>query len=157
MSKPSSRVVLASVCCLLSASVGTWLAIRRHLPAQFGGLMHGKNVVKDFFWRGTALSAPFPLLLGQLVLTGCVVRGGRIGRAGVRGLTVLGGCYTVGQLGEPIVGRAFKVGTFEQAPALLVVTNLLCSLVMTVFGIRAWNVGRESETAQAEQKKATFS
>lgn len=144
MSKPSSRLVLASVGCLMSASVGTWLAIQRHLPAQFGGLMHGEDVVKDFFtWRGTALSAPFPMLLGQLLLTGCVVRGGRIGRAGVRGLTLLGGSYTLGQLGEPIVGRVFKVGTFELAPALLVVTNMLCSLVMMVLGIRAWNVGRE--------------
>ena len=152
MNKPSSRLVLASVCCLLSASVGTWLAIRRHLPAQFGGLMHGEDVVKDFFWRGTALSAPFPLLLGQLVLTGCVVRGGRIGRAGVRGLTVLGGCYTLGQLGEPIVGRVFKVGAFEPAPALLVVTNMLCSLVMAVFGIRAWNGGRvEGREKEREQ------
>jgi hypothetical protein len=100
MSKPSSRLVLASACCLLSASVGTRLAIRRHLPAQFGGLMHEEDVVKDFFWRGTALSAPFPLLLGHLVLTGCVVRGGRIGKAGVRGLTVLGGCYTLGHWGS---------------------------------------------------------
>ncbi|TMD66457.1 MAG: hypothetical protein E6I91_09200 [Chloroflexi bacterium] len=143
MSKPSGRLVLASVCCLLSANVGTWLAIRQHLPAQFGGLMHGEDVVKDFFWRGTALSAPFPLLLGQFVLTGCLVRGGQIGRVGVRGLTVLGGCYTLGQLGEPIVGRVFKVGAFEPAQALLVVTNMLCSLLMMVFGIRAWNVGRE--------------
>ena len=144
MNKLSSRLVLASVCCLLSASMGTWLAIRRHLPAQFGGLIHGEDVVKDFFWGGgTALSPPFPYLLGQLVLTGCVVRGGRIGKAGVRGLTVLGGCSALGQLGEPTVRRVFKAGGFEPVPALLVVTNTLCSLVMMVFGIQAWNVGRE--------------
>lgn len=154
MSKPSNRLVLASVCCLLSASMGTWLAIRRHLPAQFGGLMHGEDVVKDFFWMGTALSAPFPLLLGQLVLTGCVMRRGRIRRAGVRGLTVLGGCYMVGQLGGPIVGRVFKVGAFDPAPALVVVTNTLCSFVMTVFGIRAWKVGRESETAEVGEENS---
>jgi hypothetical protein len=33
---------------------------------------------------------------------------------------------------------------------MVIVTNMLCSLVMMVFGIRAWNVGRESETAEAE-------
>jgi hypothetical protein len=57
-------------------------------------------------------------------------------------------------LGEPIVGRVFKVGTFELAPALLVMTNMLCSLVMMVFGIRAWDVGRERKTTEAEQENS---
>lgn len=144
MSKTRSGLVLSSVCYLISASVGTWLSIQRHLPAEFGGLMHGDDVVKGFFtWKGTALSPPFPLSLAQLVLTGCVMKGGQSGRAGIRGLTVLGGSYTLGQLGEPIVWRLFKSHTFEPAPALLVVTNMLCSLAMMVFGIREWNSGRE--------------
>ena len=138
MNKLNRRLMLASVCCLLSASAGTVLAIRRHLPAEFADLMYREDVAKEFFWMGTALSAPFPLLLGQLVLTGCLVRGGRIGKVGLRGLTMLAGCYTLGQLGEPIVRRVFKVSTFELAPALLVVTNMLSSLMMMVFGIRAW-------------------
>src|SRR6266700_1230053 len=77
MSKTRYGLILSSVCCLISASVGTLLAVRAHLPANFAGLLHGYNVVDDFLtWRGTALSAPFSLLFIQLVLTIGVLSGG---------------------------------------------------------------------------------
>jgi hypothetical protein len=143
MTKTRYGLILSSVCCLISASAGTLLAVRAHLPANFAGLLHGYDVVNDFFtWRGTALSAPFSLLFIHLVLTIGVLSSGWIGRAGVVGLTILGACYTIGQLGEPIVGQAFSALTFNLLPALLVVTNILSSIIMMVFGIIEWRSSR---------------
>jgi len=139
MSKTRYGLILSSVCCLISASIGTLLAVRAHLPANFAGLLHGYNVVNDFLtWRGTALSAPFSLLFIQLVLTIGLLSGGWFGRAGVVGLTILGACYTIGQLGEPIVEQAFTPFTFNLVLALIVVTNILTAIIMMVFGIIEW-------------------
>ena len=139
MSKTRYGLILSSMLCLISASIGTLLAMRVHLPANFAGLLHGNDVIQDFLtWRGTALSAPFSMLFIQLVLTIGVLGGGWIERAGVVGLTILGACYTVGQLGEPIVEQAFTALTLNLLPALLIVMNILSSIIMMVFGIIAW-------------------
>ncbi len=139
MTKTRYGLILSSACCLISASVGTLLAVRAHLSANFAGLLHGYNVVNDFLtWRGTALSAPFSLLLIQLVLTIGVLSGGWIGRVGVVGLTILGACYIIGQLGEPIVEQAFNALTSNLLPALIIITNILTAIIMMVFGIIEW-------------------
>jgi len=72
------------------------------------------------------------------VLTIGLLSGGWIGRAGVVGLTILGACYTIGQLGEPIVEQAFTPFTFNLVLALIVVTNILTAIIMMVFGIIEW-------------------
>jgi hypothetical protein len=139
MTKTRYGLILSSVCCLISASVGTLLAVRAHLPANFAGLLHGYDVVNDFLtWRGTALSAPFSLLFIQLVLTIGVLSSGWIEKAGVVGLTILGVCYIIGQLGEPIVEQAFNALTSNLLPALIIITNILTAIIMMVFGIIEW-------------------
>ena len=109
-SKALMGLVLASACYPLSASRGAALSIATGLSARFGGLLAGNDVARDFQSVGTALSPPLALLLGQLILTGCALRGGRAGMAGVIGLMALGAVFALGQLGEPIVRQAFRPG-----------------------------------------------
>lgn len=131
-------LIMSSGSYLVSASTGTLLAIRDHLPAEFGGFLMGNDVVTDFLtWRGTALSAPLLMLLAQIVFTTLVVKPVRASDLGIGGLTVLGALYTLGQLGEPILGRAFGGATSFWAMAL-VATNLFFSLSMFVLGATAW-------------------
>jgi len=132
-------LILSSTGFLVSATIGAQLAIAHDLPARFGGLLSGNDVAGDFLLvNGTALSPDLALLLVQLVLTGCALRQGWFGRVGVIGLTVLGACYTIGQLGEPITLHSLTPATFNAEPAAIAVTNIVCSTAMFVFGIREW-------------------
>jgi hypothetical protein len=137
-SKTLQGLVLASAGYLVRASLGAALAIATDLPARFGGLLTGTDVAHDFLLGGTALSPDLPLLLGQLVLTGCALRGGRTGMVGVIGLTVLGAVYALGQLGEPIALRALSPATFNAAQATLVAANIVFPTLMAVFGALEW-------------------
>ncbi len=130
-------LVSSSLLYLISGIAGTMLSIRDHLPAQFGGIISGDNVFLDFLtWMGTALSPPLALLLAQVVLTVFVFRPGRV-KVGIVGLTILGAMYTLGQLGEPILGQALSRATFGWVPVILV-ANILFSVLMLVFGAMAW-------------------
>jgi len=132
------RLIMASLLYLISASAGTLLAIKDHLPAQFGGFLGGNDVVLDFLtWRGTALSAPLVMLLAQILFTVLAVRPGSAGAIGIGGLTVLGAMYTLGQLGEPILVRALGGATSVWVLAV-VAANLLLALLMLLFGAIAW-------------------
>jgi hypothetical protein len=99
----------------------------------------GDDVLKGFLgWDGTALSAPLPFLVGQVILTVLLFGRGWIGMVGVVGLTVAGFVFTLGQLAEPIVRRAFNPATGDVMPALLVVLNLIASALLLVFGVIEW-------------------
>jgi hypothetical protein len=134
MGKALRGLVFSSVFYLISASAGTALAIREYLPARFGGILSGNDVVRDFLSVGTALSPPLVLLVSQIVLTVCVLRRGAVGMVGVIGLTVLGACYTIGQFGEPILVQSFTPATFDTVRAVVLAANILFSLMMLVFG-----------------------
>jgi len=137
--KSLNGLILSSTGFLISATIGAQLAITHNLPARFGGLLSGNDVAGDFLLvNGTALSPDLALLLAQLVLTGCALGRGRIGMVGVIGLTVLGACYTLGQLGEPITLHSLTPATFNAEPAAIAVTNIVCSTAMFVFGILEW-------------------
>lgn len=141
MRKTFIGLVIASILILFSASVGTTLAIRDHLPARFGNILQGNDVVQDFItFNGTALSAPLFLLLCQIVFTVLVFRSGKIGMAGVIGLTVLGVCYTLGQLGEPIFVRTFTMATFDATFAAILIANIVFPLMMVIFGLVEWRI-----------------
>jgi hypothetical protein len=132
-------LALSSIGFLASASIGTLLAIAHDLPARFGGLLSGTDVLRDFLLlNGTALSPDLALLLVQLLLIGCVLSAKRISMVGVIGLTALGACYTLGQLGEPIMLHSLTPASFNAEPAAIAVINLVCSTAMFVFGIREW-------------------
>jgi hypothetical protein len=141
-------LVASSILYLASASIGTIVAIQEHLPAQAAGIVTGNDVLKGFLGLdGTALSAPLAFLVGQLILTVLVVRRGWIGMVGVVGLTVVGFFFTVAQIAEPIMGRAFNPATFDLAPALILMVNLISSALMLVFGIIEWRSRRQQRRA----------
>jgi hypothetical protein len=144
MSKMLKGLVLFSALNLVSMSIGATLSIVLHLPARFGGLFSGNDVLQDFLLIGTALSPDLWLLLGEFVLIGCALRRGRVGMVGVIGLTLMGAVFTVGQLGEPITVRAFSPATFDGAQAILVAVNIASSLLMFVFGILEWRSRRQA-------------
>jgi hypothetical protein len=157
MSKPLKALVLFSACNLVSASIGAILSIALHLPARFGGLLSGNDVLSDFLLlNGTALSPDLWLLLGQFVLTRCALRRGRVGMVGVIGVTLLGTVATLGQLGEPITVRAFSAATFDGAQASLAAANIAGSLLMVVFGLLEWRSrGRAHWAMSAQQEMQT--
>jgi hypothetical protein len=144
MRKTFIGLVLSSIFGLFSAGSGTILAIRDHLPARFGNILHGGDVVQDFItFNGTALSAPLFLLLGQIVFTVLVFRSGKVGMAGVVGLTVLGVCYTFGQVGEPILVQSFNLANFDATLAVVLIANVVFPLMMVVFGVMEWRIRRK--------------
>lgn len=154
MSKTLKGLILFSACNLVSASIGAILSIALHLPARFGGLLSGNDVLQDFlFMNGTALSPDLWLLLGQLALIGCALRRGRVGMVGVIGLTLLGAVATLGQLGEPITVGAFRPATFNGAQASLVAVNIAGSLLMVVFGLLEWRSRRQANWATGSQSE----
>jgi hypothetical protein len=158
MSKTLKGLVLFSACNLVSMSIGAILSIVLHLPAQFGGLLSGNDVLQDFlFLNGTALSPDLWLLLGQFFLIGCALRSGRVGMVGVIGLTLLGAVTTLGQLGEPITVRAFSPATFDGVQASLVAVNIASSLLMVVFGILEWRRRRQANWATGAQPETQTS
>jgi len=141
-------LVLWSLCYLASAAAGTVLAINNHLPARFGGILHGNDVAMDFLTlNGTALSAPLFMLLAQVAFTALALGSGRAERAGVAGLTVLGAMYVLGQLGEPILVETLK--TFNPAQAVILAANMIFAALMAVFGAIAW---RETVTTQTASR-----
>jgi hypothetical protein len=56
----------------------------------------------------------------------------------VAGLTLLGGIYTLAQLGEPIVLRILNPASFDLAQAVVLAADLMLSAAMLIFGIREW-------------------
>ena len=74
-------LVLASLANLVGNGFGTMLALQYNLTGDFGGLLNGQDVLRDFLtFKGTALSAPLPFMLIQLGLTILALRPGRSGR-----------------------------------------------------------------------------
>lgn len=143
MGKALRGLVLSSIFYLISASIGTAIAIREYLPAHFAGILNGSDVVKDLFTIGTALSPPFLMPVCQLVLTVCVLRRGTVGMVGVIGLTILGVCYTFGQLGESILVQSFTSAPIEPIRIVVLVANILFPLMMVLFGAMEWRIRRK--------------
>ena len=138
-------LVIASGVSLAANTMGTILALQQNLTADFGGFLNAQNVLRDVLGiNGTALSAPFPFLLIQLILTVITIWSGRSAAIGVKGLTFVGALYTVAPLGEPIVWRLIQPGGFDLAQAIILFFALVSSTAMFVFGIRAWQEIRTS-------------
>jgi hypothetical protein len=149
MSKSHNGLVLFSACNLVIMSIGAILSIAMNLPAQFGGLLSGNNVLHDFLLiNGTALSPDLWMLLGQLVLIGFVFRPGKVGMVGVIGLTLLGAVTALGQLGEPITLRAFNLAHIDGLQTSLVAINIVTSLLMVIFGVLEWRSRAHPEEMQ---------
>ena len=124
-------LILASILYLLNALIGTLLAIQANLPAEFFG-KDGKPALEDFLiGNGTALSAPLYLCIILALFIILAFRPKRLGTLGILGLTILGICFIIGAMGEPITYKVLNPATLK---ALVVVIEIVLPLLMVTFG-----------------------
>jgi hypothetical protein len=122
---------------LLAATIGAAMSIRENRSGEFAGRTSGRSASADFFWgTGTAFSPGLAMLLAQSILTMLSTRAGKVGAAGVAGLTVLGAGATVGMLGEPMAYRVLSPKGFDPPKAALVSALIVVPSLMTVLGVR---------------------
>ena len=127
-------LILVSILYLLNAIIGTLLAVQANLPAEFFG-KDGKPALEDFLiGNGTALSAPLYLCIILLLFIILAFQPGRLGTLGIVGLTILGICFIVGALGEPITYKVLNPATFDLPKALVVLVEIVLPLLMVTFG-----------------------
>lgn len=139
-------LVLASIINLIGNSLGTVIALQQNLVADWGGALNGQNVLRDFLgFKGTALSAPLPFMLIQLIFTLLALRPGRSRSIGIAALTFIGLFYTLAQAGEPIVLRLLSPDGFDLAQAVAFLVNEASAIAMLVMGIRAWRISHFSQ------------
>lgn len=139
-------LVLASIINLIGNSLGTVIALQQNLVADWGGALNGQNVLRDFLgFKGTALSAPLPFMLIQLMFTLLALRPGRSRSIGIAALTFIGLFYTLAQAGEPIVLRLLSPDGFDLAQAVAFLVNEASAIAMLVMGIRAWRISHFSQ------------
>jgi hypothetical protein len=142
-------LVLASITNLIGNSFGTVIALQQNLAADWGGALNGQDVLQDFLgWKGTALSAPLPFMLIQLMITLLALRPGRSRSFSIAILTFIGLFYTLAQAGEPIVLRLLSLGGFSVAQAVAFMVNEASAIAMLVMGIRTWRRLRSPQTIE---------
>ena len=138
MPKRLSALFIVSVLWLLNSAVGARVAIRRDLPAEWvAGLYVGRDASAEFFkGGGTALSPGLPMMGAQALFLVLSTRGGRSGKAGTAGLTLLGAGGTIGVLAETITYRVLSPRTFDPAKVPIVSAGIVLSALMTILGGR---------------------
>jgi len=127
-------LILVSILYLLNATIGTLLAVQANLPAEFFG-KDGKPALEDFLvGNGTALSAPLYFCIILVIFIILAFQPHRLGTLGSLGLTILGICFIIGALGEPITYKVLNPATFDLLKALVVVIEIVLPLLMVTFG-----------------------
>ena len=125
-------------CYLVCAGVGTWIAVRDHLPASFAGWdLATDSVFRDFLiGPGTALSAPFALLLLLLTLLILAGRPDAIGRTALFLLAALALGFVVGMVGEPIAHDVLTSPADHSDRTVIVALNIALPVLMlaTILG-----------------------
>ena len=136
MPKRLSALFIVSVLWLLNSAVGARVAIRGDLPAEWvAGLYVGRDASAEFFkGGGTALSPGLPMMGAQALFLVLSTRGGRSGKAGTAGLTLLGAGGTIGVLAETITYRVLSPRTFDPAKVPIVSAGIVLSALMTILG-----------------------
>jgi hypothetical protein len=147
MLKRLSALSIVSVLWLLNSAIGARVAIRGDLPAEWvAGLYVGRDASAEFFkGGGTALSPGLPMIGAQALFMMLSTRGGRSGKLGAAGLTVLGAGGTIGVLAETITYRVLSPRTFDPAKVPIVSAAIVLSALMTILGasrLRALRSGR---------------
>ena len=132
MDRNTRKLLIVSVLYLINAGLGTALALRDDIPAEFAGIRTGKPVWRDFvtLW-GTGLSAPLFMLVAHALF---IILAGRGVRAGEVGLRVNAAVFIIGMLGEPVAYRALNPRTFDAPKALVVAGNLILPALTIRFG-----------------------
>src|ERR1051325_4639026 len=139
MNTSSKWLVKVSLLNLVSNAIGIVIALQHNLISDLGGSLHGQNVFHDFLTTtGTALSAPLPFMLIQIVLTLLALQTNKSRTIGIIGLSFVGFFYTLAQAGERILFRLLSPGGFDLVQAIVFLVNVASAIAMLVFGIRAW-------------------
>ena len=144
-------LITASLANLVGNSLGTVLALQRHLAADWGGSLNGQDVLRDFIgFKGTALSAPLSFMFIQLLLTWLALRPDQLGKVGIGLLTFIGLFNTLAQAGEPIFLRQFQPGGFDLAQFMILMVNIVSAMTMLVMGVKAWRTTRHAQTVNSQ-------
>jgi hypothetical protein len=122
---------------LLNSAIGARVAVKEGLPAEWvADLYVGRDASVEFFKGGTALSPGLPMIVAQALFTVLSARGGKAGKSGAVGLTLLGVGGTIGVLAETITYRALSPNAFDVVKAPIVLSALVCNPLMAVLGMR---------------------
>lgn len=122
---------------LITAALGTWVAIRDDLRGRPFGVSSGLAPEWDFIvGLGTALSAPLILLVALIMLNGLVWWGGKAGRKAAGWLAVLGSGFLVGMLAEPITWSVLSPSGFDLLLAGIVALNLVLPPAIVLLALR---------------------
>lgn len=139
--------MIASVAYLIDAAIGTWYAIANDIPGRPLGIQTGLPVALDFtVGLGSGLSAPLLMLIALGFLAVSVVRRG--GRRSILWIGLLGWCFLVGMLIEPILGEAMD-GQHEPFVVGIIVANVILPIMMIGMAIASARQAREGSTRQA--------
>jgi hypothetical protein len=135
--RPSALSVIC-VLWLLNSAMGVRVAVKEGLPAEWvADLYVGRDASTEFFkGGGTALSPGLPMMVAQALFTVLSARGGKAGKSGAVGLTLLGAGGTIGVLAETITYRVLSPETFDPVKAPIVVSALVFTPLMAVLGVR---------------------
>jgi hypothetical protein len=137
---PERSSVLSGICVLwlLNSAIGARVAVKEGLPAEWvADLYLGRDASAGFFRSsGTALSPGLPMMVAQALFAVLSTRGGRVGKSGAAGLTLLSAGGTMGVLAETITYRVLSPGTFDAAKTPIVLSAVVLSPLMAVLGAR---------------------
>jgi hypothetical protein len=138
MPKRLSALSMVSVLWLLNSAIGARVAIREDLPAEWiAGLYVGRDASAEFFkGGGTALSPGLPMMIAQALFAVLSACGGRVGKVGAAGLTVLGAGGTVGVSAETITYKVLSPRTFDLVKTPIVSAAIALSALMSILGAR---------------------
>jgi|SRR5215207_1280690 len=102
MPKRSSALSMICVLWLLNSAIGARIAVKEGLPGEWvAGLYVGRDASAGFFkGGGTALSPGLPMMVALALFAALSTRGGRAGKTGALGLTLLGGGHRRGSGGD---------------------------------------------------------
>lgn len=124
-------MVVAAVAYLVNAAVGTWIAITDNIPGRPLGVETGLPVALDFtVGLGSGLSAPLILLIALALLAARLALRG--GRRSIVWMGILGCCFLVGMLIEPVLGEAMRG---EHGMLVLVIVALSVVLPVLLIGL----------------------
>lgn len=123
-------LVLASAAQLAAGAAGMTIAIQRRRAYHFLFLRGSPDTVgRDSVLLGTALSAPMPMLVTQLVATVAVAQR-RCDSLAATMLSALGAAMVPGYLGEAIVRERIRPGGWDRLESPTAVAGLALAAAM---------------------------
>jgi hypothetical protein len=131
-----SMLLISSGLYLVANGIGLAIALDDNLSSKPFGLSTGLDPEIDFFVIGTALCAPFGLLLLLAVLVRLSFRSDHSGTMALRGLILCGTAFISGMLVEPITYDVLSPGGFEWDKALVIIANLVLPLLIVAASTR---------------------